>query len=196
MKIKKFNSNEELAQYAQGQVNGKLIALSGGRTYREVLSHWSGDFEGQKFWPVDERVVEFDDEQSNWKMIFENFLEPNDLSFQIKHHQLFLNKQLSPDTKFDRIFLGMGDDGHTASLFPDGPELQSQDFIVDSISPKGVRERVSLGLKAIEQAKKVIMIAYGEDKSEMIFRFIEGDESLPAVLASKRNPNFELLTLV
>jgi 6-phosphogluconolactonase len=196
VKIKRFGHIEELAKYAQSLATGKMIALSGGSTYREVLSHWSGDFSGQKFYPADERVVEFDHPDCNWKMVADVFLNANGLGEQNAHHQEFMQKSLADNTEFDQIFLGMGDDGHTASLFPQGPELKANTFFVDSIAPFGTRERLSLSLKAIEQAKKVILITYGDQKQEMIFRFIEGDESLPITQAYKRAQRFEFLTLI
>ncbi|CAF1422717.1 unnamed protein product [Adineta ricciae] len=74
------------------------------------------------------------------------------------------------DKSFDILLLGMGPDGHTASLFPDHPGLKIEQGLVISIkdSPKPPPERVTLTLNTINQAKYKIVVATGESKSTIV----------------------------
>ncbi len=80
---------------------------------------------------------------------------------------------------FDVVFLGMGEDGHTASLFPGNPALQdSQSVVAVYDSPKPPPERISLGIETLRKARFRMVLAAGESKQEMIRR-IKNDEPLP-----------------
>jgi 6-phosphogluconolactonase/glucosamine-6-phosphate isomerase/deaminase len=64
------------------------IALSGGSTYKQICIAWSKEtihFQSPLFFPVDERVVPFDDSQSNWGMIYSTFLQPLGFEDQNTH---------------------------------------------------------------------------------------------------------------
>jgi len=80
---------------------------------------------------------------------------------------------------FDIVFLGMGEDGHTASLFPGNKALKDNRVVVPVFnSPKAPTERVSLSIKTLQQAKCRVVLSAGLGKAEIIFRVKKG-ESLP-----------------
>ncbi|MGA4508580.1 6-phosphogluconolactonase [Propionibacteriaceae bacterium G1746] len=87
------------------------------------------------------------------------------------------------DTVFDVCLLGMGEDGHVASLFPDHPSFTqptSASVIGVTDSPKPPPERMSLTMSAINRSKAVWVLVSGEPKAESAARAIQGDPALPA----------------
>ena len=87
------------------------------------------------------------------------------------------NQKLNSIGNFDIAFLGMGEDGHTASLFPDNPALDSDDAAVAVFqSPKPPPERVSLGLNYLQQCRYKVVLTKGEGKREIIQLIKSGTE--------------------
>jgi 6-phosphogluconolactonase len=87
------------------------------------------------------------------------------------------------DTVFDICLLGMGEDGHIASIFPNHPCFEKQTplrVVGVTDSPKPPAERLSLTLPVLNQSAEVWMIVAGEDKADAVARAIAGDDSLPA----------------
>ncbi|MGB7961544.1 MAG: 6-phosphogluconolactonase [Propionicimonas sp.] len=85
-------------------------------------------------------------------------------------------------TRFDLCLLGMGPDGHVASIFPGHPseEPAGQLVIGVSDSPKPPAERISLTTRAINRSGEVWFLVSGEDKADAVARALAGDQSLPA----------------
>ncbi len=90
------------------------------------------------------------------------------------------------DPAFDVLLLGLGPDGHVASLFPDHPSYSAADASDASTSAKAVHGspkppplRVSLTLSAINRAREVWVVATGAPKAEVIGRCLSGDTTLP-----------------
>ena len=77
---------------------------------------------------------------------------------------------------FDAVVLGMGEDGHTASLFP-GQPLDTEAWVVPVLgAPKPPPERVSLGLRALRSARRLLVLATGTDKRVALERWRAGEE--------------------
>jgi 6-phosphogluconolactonase len=156
-----------------------------------------------RFFEVDERDVPFDDPACNWKSCVEDLLVPAGLGDQKAHHvrnaaeyARLLRKEFGGGpVLFDQVFLGMGEDGHTASLFPGKETLRDLDSDVIDVfdSPKPPPRRVTLGLKPIRAARTLVLVALGAGKADMVRRLRAGDESLPITLALKGHPNAVLL---
>ncbi|NIV11584.1 MAG: 6-phosphogluconolactonase [Aliifodinibius sp.] len=167
------------------------IALAGGSTPRTIYEQWAmiqDDSLWSKvhfFWG-DERCVPPDHDESNYKMAYDSFLSRIDVEEDQIHrihgeenpeaevqryaHEIKSHLQISNNTpKFDWILLGMGTDGHTASLFPNSPAVKEQQlYCVIAQHPQTGQKRISLTLPVINNAKKITFLVTGEDKAQII----------------------------
>jgi 6-phosphogluconolactonase len=165
------------------------IALSGGNTPRSAYAllarephiDWN---KTDVFW-VDERAVKPSDDRSNYRWAKETLLdragipverihrmpaEAKDLDAAARDYEKLLRTCVRAGTDgvpiFDVMVLGVGDDGHTASLFPDEPTVGIQDKLVAAVPAKGKREaRMTVTAPVIEHANQVFVLAVGTDKS-------------------------------
>ena len=183
------------------------LALSGGRTPRalhQLLASdaWRNrmDWSRTKLYFGDERCVPPDHEQSNYRMAYETLIEPLGIAPQ----QVFrMAGELDPNEAarayemllpigkgLDLILLGMGDDGHTASLFPGSDALQLRDQRVVAAEVAGKGWRLSLSLGEIQSARQLLFLVCGNDKADALRSVFQpsGDPLLPAALASSNLP--------
>jgi len=186
------------------------VALSGGSTPKllfELLA--SPTFQGRVRWPnlqlfqVDERCVPPDDPQSNYRMISQALLESVPLPKENFHRMAAerpdreqaareyseeLARVLLPAPqewpRFDLVFLGMGPDGHTASLFPGSAALNERTaWVVPNFAPKFNSFRLTLTLPVLNTAAHVIFLVAGADKAETLREVLEGPKGqFPAQL--------------
>lgn len=184
------------------------VALSGGKTpvgfYRE-LARCNQRIAWDKIhlFLADERFVPFDVESSNYRMIKENLLdsvavpaenihpistkEPTpDLSAKRYEDHLrdFFKLRIGELPTFYLIMLGIGEDGHTASLFPETVLWTGKNHLVVPVRNKKLSsERISLSMPVINSAKNVIFLVSGKKKAWIIKEIVEkNNESAPAAL--------------
>jgi 6-phosphogluconolactonase len=99
---------------------------------------------------------------------------------------------LNPE--FDLVLLGMGEDGHVASLFPGSKSaLQGNWIVVEKNSPKPPAERLSLSLEALNSAKEVLFLVSGKEKAEAVGKVFSGSGNLPAGSVSGKERTIWLL---
>jgi 6-phosphogluconolactonase len=175
------------------------IALAGGSTPRrayELLADLQGTWVGVHLWLGDERCVPEDDFESNTRMIRESLLDR--LRANEVPHLHHVRGDLEPEDAawlygsdivramgerpvFDLVLLGMGPDGHTASLFPGHPEVASEMAPVIPVrnSPKPPPERISLTMPVLRRARFTLLLVTGADKAEALARVRAGDASIP-----------------
>lgn len=192
-----------------------LIALSGGSTPKalyQVLAtpEWNARFD----WPRmaflfgDERCTPPDHTESNFRMAQTELFQ----RLNIRPEQVYRMKGESDDTTaaaqeyeatirrltntpaprvpvLDLVLLGIGDDGHTASLFPGTAALQEDKRIVTvGHAPTGIRSRLTLTLGVLNHAAVVLFLVTGSGKAQMVRRVLdqesEADRSLPAAKVS------------
>ena len=168
------------------------VAVSGGTTYRRILKVWRealGPIRVRVF-PVDERMVPFDSPESNWGMVQRLLFDPLDwpqskrcfVESMSEHaaedyERLLRSVFNQPMPEFDLIFLGVGTDGHTASLFPGSSHLDDHEsWVLRTQGPNPPRDRVTLGMGVICRAKLVVIIIAGEDKRDVVQGMLRGDE--------------------
>jgi len=182
------------------------LALSGGstpaRTY-ELLAQEMDDWDGIEIWFVDERCVEPDDEQSNYRLAEKALLEPARVPPARIHRMLGemgpdagaglysieLSTYMPADNQgvpvLDLCVLGIGPDGHVASLFPGAPTLTEDEQICLGVSdsPKPPPERITLSLAVLRAARRCLLIATGAEKRAAIAAMLgEPTNTVPASL--------------
>jgi 6-phosphogluconolactonase len=142
------------------------------------------------FFPVDERRVPFDDPRSNWGAAYRSLLRRVGRSPDKGHYaqsaeayEQVLRQSLEHwPPVFDVVFLGVGEDGHTASLFPGGKYLQDTTSVVlETTSPKPPVPRITLGPGVLMSARKLIGVVFGDKKGPIATALLQGDRSLPFV---------------
>ncbi len=165
------------------------IALSGGSTpnllYESLATEeWQADMQWEAwevFWS-DERCVPPDSADSNFRMANESLLKhvPVAEVFRVRgehpvpdeaaqEYARTLRSRFGPGVPaFDVILLGMGADGHTASLFPNHPALNSAQLIEAVVVEQKVRNRVTFTLNLINHARAVIFLITGAEKSQRV----------------------------
>ena len=183
------------------------IALSGGSTPRILFERFAkfysdpGIWDNVRFYWVDERCVPPDHPESNYRMAHETFLRylsySNQHVFRIRgeedphkeaeRYSRLIHNHLPETDKFptfDLVLLGMGGDGHTASIFPGQMELLGTDKVCDvAVHPGTGKRRITLTGKVINNAVNIFFLVSGEDKAKMVTRVIcegSGNEELPA----------------
>jgi 6-phosphogluconolactonase len=177
------------------------LALAGGETPRGVYAAMSTDLPWDKVWITfgDERCVPPDDVDSNYKMAREALLDrvPAAHVFRIRgevsqeqaaaeYEQLLATEAArTGEARYvhDLILLGMGEDGHTASLFPGMETLrETVRNVVPAFGPKPPPQRVTMTLPLLNAARKVFFLAKGVGKAEILRRVLSGDPALPSAL--------------
>jgi 6-phosphogluconolactonase len=189
------------------------VALSGGSTPRlmlELLADPASEFRSRVPWQqleiyfVDERMVPPDDAESNYRMVRESLLD----HVPVPPEQIMrIQGELDPEEaaakyesqirvrfrldgaevpRFDVVALGMGDDGHTASLFPHTKAIDALGRIaVANHVPQKNTWRITLTWPVINQARDVFFLIEGADKAEILKRVLLGPfepELLPSQL--------------
>jgi 6-phosphogluconolactonase len=131
----------------------------------------------------DERCLPPDDPESNYWMAKQELLDrvhpgsvhriPAELGPELGGR--LYDPVVRSLTPLDLVLLGMGPDGHTASLFPGAPELRAAGYAVGVRgSPKPPPERVTMTLTALREARRVVFLVTGEDKAEAVLKARDG----------------------
>ena len=165
------------------------VALSGGntpvRTY-ELLGDLVGDGEGVHIWLADERCVALDDPESNTRLISGTVDLPKATLHAVEgtlgpDAAAAAYAQELGDVVIDVALLGLGPDGHTASLFPGHATLEehASRVLPVSDSPKPPPERVTMSLDTLGSARSLLLLATGEGKADALARTL-GEPSLQA----------------
>jgi len=184
------------------------VALSGGQTPVKVFkklaqSPWAESVPWDRinwFW-VDERWVPAEHEASNFGqaqkyLLSQTPVEPNRIfpmpteaatpDQAAAEYEKLLRQRISATAKgsFDLVLLGMGTDGHTASLFPGSPLLAERErWVGPATAPTGVKQRLTLTLPLLNSAKNQLILVNGAEKQPLIERLLYSGEdvsSLPA----------------
>lgn len=175
------------------------VALSGGSTPRQMHKMLAGEPHIQNiqwekthiFW-VDERCVSQDSLHSSFGMAKRDFIEKSPI-FETHVHGItcrsapqasasayqnilgdFFSFERSPVPRFDLIFLGMGKDGHTASLFPGQTALDEKEKLV--VAVKGGNpsvNRITMTLPLLNQARHIVFLITGQEKAKTVQRVFE-----------------------
>lgn len=184
------------------------VALTGGETARQVYRAMARpelrarlDFNAIEFYQGDERPVPPTHADSNWGMAESLFLDPagvpqpnrhrmrgeaEDLDAAAREYEDLLRRKLPRERNvpaFDLLLLGMGADGHTASLFPGTAALnETQRLVVPNDVPQQQTTRLTITFPLINCARAVWILASGTQKTDTVHRALEKrDPALPIV---------------
>lgn len=191
------------------------VALSGGSTpkiwFEELVKNHKDDIDWDRvhlYWG-DERCVPPDDEDSNYGMTKKYLLDHINIPAENIHRilgeqnpekaadhykvELFQNLSQGSVPIFDLVILGLGDDGHTASIFPHQIELwDSEKYCVVATHPDSGKRRVSLTGRVINGARSVAFLVTGDKKADIVMEILhkkEGSASYPASRVSPEKGN-------
>jgi 6-phosphogluconolactonase len=177
---------------------GGSIVLTGGSTPRrayELAAALEPDWGDVSVWWGDERCVPPDNELSNYRLAADSLLDRLEVPPAEVHR---IRGELPPaegaallDTELtgvelDLMLLGLGPDGHIASLFPGSPQLHVEDHRATS-GPAGLEpwvDRVTMTMPTIRSARQIVFLVSGEEKAEAVSRAFAGPvtEDVPASL--------------
>ncbi len=201
-----FVSTGRTAIGAQGRFS---VALSGGATPKalySLLASYYANFAWNRTFLFfgDERHVPPSDPESNYRMVNESLLS----KIEIPAENVFRVHAENPDAeiaasqyedqvrhffalkplefpRFDLILLGMGPDGHTASLFPGSPALEEQSrLVVANWVEKFKTHRITFTFPVLNHAAEAMFMASGSDKADMVHQVLESKNTL--LLPSQR----------
>ena len=195
------------------------VALSGGRTPKALYQRLAQPpYFGEIPWEHvhlyfgDERVVGSDNPRSNFRMVKEALLDrvpipvenvhrvptemgPKDSAFSYDaelHGLAVAQDEMVP--RFDLVLLGLGPDGHTASLFPGTAALEESSRFAtvvhlppESIGAKDAAYRVTVTYPVINAARQILFLVAGNDKANALGRIEGGDTDLPAARVRPEN---------
>jgi 6-phosphogluconolactonase len=175
-----------------------IVALSGGQTpwlMLRILGSEDMPWDGVHVVQVDERVVPAGGDERNLTHLRENLLEHSplrsdrihampvelsDLDAAAASYAKTLQDIAGSPPVLDLVHLGLGPDGHTASLVPGDPVLSVTDKDVAATDIYRGRRRLTLTFPAIDRAGRILWLVTGSEKAGMLTRLRDGDLSIPA----------------
>jgi len=183
---------------ADQAARGGSIVLTGGSTPRrayELAAALEPDWGGVSLWWGDERCVPPDNELSNYRLAAESLLDRIEARPAEVHR---IRGELPPaqaadaldselaGVELDLLLLGLGPDGHVASLFPGSPQLLVEDRRATS-GPAGLEpwvDRVTMTLPTIRAARQIVFLVAGAEKADAVARAFAGPatDEIPASL--------------
>jgi len=199
-----------MIQFVQSVQGHCALALAGGRTprgiYERLARRCDLDWSNVELVFGDERAVPPDDPQSNYRMVSEALLAhlPQSPDERPLVHRIegelgaveAARRYSEVITKLgvlDIVLLGMGDDGHVASVFPGGPAADPPgeqpaggDAVIATTSPQPPHERISVTLPWLAHARVVMMLVTGEGKAARLAEVLEQIRDGRAVLPAAR----------
>ncbi len=209
MEIELFNDAEAVAQNAAAIIAKEarlavaersrfILAVSGGKTPWKMLAALAGEdvpWKTVHVVQVDERVAPEGHPDRNLSHLRESLsravlscpvqihampVEAKDLDAAAVDYAATLEKIAGSPAVIDLVHLGLGADGHTASLVPGDPVLEINDA---DVAPTGIyqgRRRVTLTYPIINRARRILWLVTGADKAGMLSRLRAADTSIPA----------------
>jgi 6-phosphogluconolactonase len=181
------------------------LAVSGGRTPGQMLHDLTREdvpWQRVQVFQVDERIAPAGDRDRNLTQLKESLLslvplppdqvyampvESSDLDAAAAQYASMLQKVAGNPPVFDLVHLGLGPDGHTASLIPGDTVLDVGDADVALTGVYQGRRRMTLTYPVLDRARKIVFLVTGSDKCEALIRLCNADRSIPAGRVQQTN---------
>src|SRR5262244_2539711 len=209
MKIEVYSNADAVAQKAAGLVAAEaraavsargdyVMAVSGGHTPWQMLRALAGEdvpWDAMHVVQVDERVAPAGDADRNLTHLRESLLEhaplrpeqilampveQPDLNAAAMRYAITLKDVAGSPPVLDLAHLGLGPDGHTASLVPGDPVLSVKDADVALTGIYQRRRRMTLTYPMLNRSLRILWLVTGNDKAAMVRRLADGDTAIPA----------------
>jgi 6-phosphogluconolactonase len=176
---------ERLAEAARA---GGHVVLTGGSSVAhayELASALEPDWSSVDVWFTDERCVPQDDERSNYKLVHESLRVRGARMHRMRGElgkddgATLYEQELAPVERFDFVLLGLGPDGHVASLFPLQPTLDvtERKAVGAEAHLEPFVDRISLTLPMLRGAREIVFLVTGEKKADACVRAFDGEPS-------------------
>ncbi len=209
MKLEVFDDADAVARAAAARIAADVrvavaarsqftLAVSGGHTpwiMLRALANEDVPWPAVHVYQVDERVAPAGDRDRNLTHLHESLLEhaplrpeqvhampveSPDLESAAAQYAAVLQEIAGSPPVLDLVHVGLGPDGHTASLVPADPVLKITDKDVALTGVYQGRRRMTLTYPAINRARRVLWVVTGGEKVAMLRRLLDGDQSIPA----------------
>lgn len=204
--VEVFDSSEELAlaaaEYFVAQCP-ETVALSGGSTPRSMFQVLAEQFRDEVAWSnihffwSDERHVPPDNVESNYRMANEALLShvpvttdnvhrircenPDAAAVASEYEQTLIEVTKQTLPRLDLIFLGLGTDGHTASIFPGSEVLhETKRLVAAPYVEKFKSYRITMTLPLLNNGSSIVFLVSGAEKAEIVKQVIQGENKYPA----------------
>ncbi|MDP2748492.1 6-phosphogluconolactonase [Pseudomonas sp.] len=179
------------------------LILPGGSSPRALLPLLAQQLDSQRIdlSPSDERWVAAQAAESNWQLLHQGLPQANCLDPRqgatLPQSASSWGEQLAQWSPFSAVLLGMGEDGHIASLFPGMPGLaaaldpQAEPAALPALAPQEPRERLSLNLAMLQRGQWLGLLAFGEAKRALIEAVLAdqpASRGLPLYVWLQRSP--------
>lgn len=199
---------QKTAQEAMAERGQFNFVLSGGSSPKKLYKLLSSeaykntiDWKHTYFFFGDERYVPENDSQRNSTMVKKTLFDP--LNTPASHiflvdtkgsptqaAQIYTNDIAShfhhQSVHFDLVLLGLGDDGHTASLFPNTSVLAETEAVVKSVFVEKLKmHRITMTAPLMNQSRNVAFLVYGKNKAEAVFQVLQNAEATPQQYPAK-----------
>ncbi|MEA2682970.1 MAG: 6-phosphogluconolactonase [Chloroflexota bacterium] len=186
------------------------LVLAGGRTPRAAYELLAGELRDEVDWRRvslffgDERCVPPEDDASNYRMAREALIAPLKLPNSAVRR---MAGEVTPDNAaaeydvelrraredrqpaFDLVLLGMGPEGHTASLFPGSPALEeTHKLAVHVVVPAEPADRLTMTPTALASTRQILFLVSGSDKADALAEVFKDGSELPAAVVSRLAP--------
>jgi 6-phosphogluconolactonase len=175
------------------------LALSGGRTPARMVELLANDLDvpwhAVDVYQADERIAPRDDPDRNLALLEQTLPDARIHAMPVEDEDLVAaagRYAASLPERFDLVHLGLGPDGHTASLVPDCGALKVRDRDVAISREYNGRRRMTLTYPALDRAREVLWVVTGDDKASALEKLLADDESIPA--ARVRTPVQTVIT--